>query len=363
MRTQIKSFKQLPGELFHEAYERLKELLRACPHHEIPKWELVKAFYDSLDSQNRQYLLAASGGAFLTRSSDDEWMFFEQLSKGSKTQASGLACNVSEVQEVCEICGDPSHFSYGCRNGIPPVNHHIVAEHVNEVQGRRFDPYSNTYNSGWRNHPNFSWSNNNALNANQGNQQRPQNNFQNQVEVQNKSIGALAKEIGNVAESKGNREPGTIPSYTVLNPNHKDSGKGHSVNMVGTLRSGKKYDNKVGEKEVAQRDASKSPIVLDEEDERKLNASLPKKVKLIEKVSAVISGSLPPKFKDPGTPLISVTVGNVNVKKALLDLGASINILPSSLVDQYELGTLKYTDILVQLADRSMRTPRGCWKM
>ncbi|XP_071714659.1 uncharacterized protein [Rutidosis leptorrhynchoides] len=82
-------------------------------------------------------------------------------------------------------------------------------------------------------------------------------------------------------------------------------------------------------------------------------------VKLTEKVSAVISGSPPPKFKDPGTPLISVTVGNVNVKKALLYLGASINILQSSFVDRYKLGTLKQTDILIQLADRSMRTPRG----
>ncbi|XP_071704879.1 uncharacterized protein [Rutidosis leptorrhynchoides] len=46
-------------------------------------------------------------------------------------------------------------------------------------------------------------------------------------------------------------------------------------------------------------------------------------------------------------------------KKALLDLGASINILPSSFVDRYELRTLKQTDILIQLADRSIRTPRG----
>ncbi|XP_071728939.1 uncharacterized protein [Rutidosis leptorrhynchoides] len=91
----------------------------------------------------------------------------------------------------------------------------------------------------------------------------------------------------------------------------------------------------------------------------KLNVSLSKKVKLTKKVSAVIYGSLPPKFKNPGTPLISVMVGNVNVKKALLDLGASINILPSSFIDRYELGTLKRTDILIQLADRSMRTPRG----
>ncbi|XP_071687862.1 uncharacterized protein [Rutidosis leptorrhynchoides] len=241
------------------------------------------------------------------------------------------------------------------------------------------------------------------------------------VEVQNKSIGALAKEIGNVAESKGNREPGTIPSYTVSNLNHKDSEKGHSVNKVGTLRSGKKYDNKVGEKEVAQRNASESPIVFDEEDEesgtepkpvpfpkalespnqfpygkkgphsedmwetfkqvkikfplldaikqvpsyakflkdlctqkRKQRPTLPKKVELTEHLSAVVSGMLPPKFKDPGTPLIAVTIGNVNVKKALLDLGASINILPFCLDDLFELGLMKRTDIIIQLADQLM---------
>ncbi|XP_071687805.1 uncharacterized protein [Rutidosis leptorrhynchoides] len=185
------------------------------------------------------------------------------------------------------------------------------------------------------------------------------------VEVQNKSIGALAKEIGNVAESKENRESGTIPSYTVLNPNHKDQGKGHSVNMIGTLRSGKKYDNKVGEKEVVQQESSKSPIVLDEDEvkinlplldaikqvpsytkflkdlctqKRKQRATIPKKVELTEHLSAVVLGTLPPKFKDSGTPLIAVTIGNVNVKKALLVLGASINILPFCLVDRFDLG-------------------------
>nr|GEW95765.1 hypothetical protein [Tanacetum cinerariifolium] len=35
-----------PGEQFHEAFSRLKELLRTCPHHDVPKWELVKVFYD-----------------------------------------------------------------------------------------------------------------------------------------------------------------------------------------------------------------------------------------------------------------------------------------------------------------------------
>ncbi|GJU38902.1 putative nucleotidyltransferase, ribonuclease H [Tanacetum coccineum] len=92
---------------------------------------------------------------------------------------------------------------------------------------------------------------------------------------------------------------------------------------------------------------------------RKLKATLPKKINLTEHVSAVLSSSLPPKFKDPGAPLISVVVGNIAIKKALLDLGASINILPASLVDKYDLGTLRKTDTIISLADRSTKIPRG----
>nr|GEU74339.1 hypothetical protein [Tanacetum cinerariifolium] len=60
---------------------------------------------------------------------------------------------------------------------------------------------------------------------------------------------------------------------------------------------------------------------------RKLKATLPKTIDLTEHVSAVLSSSLPPKFKDLGAPLISVMVGNITINKALLDLDASINIL------------------------------------
>jgi len=36
-------------------------------------------------------------------------------------------------------------------------------EHVNAIYDRsRNDPYSSSYNPGWRNHPNFSWNHNNA---------------------------------------------------------------------------------------------------------------------------------------------------------------------------------------------------------
>nr|GEW15789.1 hypothetical protein [Tanacetum cinerariifolium] len=51
--------------------------------------------------------------------------------------------------------------------------------------------------------------------------------------------------------------------------------------------------------------------------------------------------------------------GNIIIKKALLDLGASINILPASLVDKYDVGTLRKTDTIISLADRSPKIPRG----
>nr|GEV20590.1 hypothetical protein [Tanacetum cinerariifolium] len=92
---------------------------------------------------------------------------------------------------------------------------------------------------------------------------------------------------------------------------------------------------------------------------RKLKATLPKNINLTERVSAVLPSSLPSKFKDPGAPLISVVVGNITIKKALLDLDASINILPASLVDKYDLGTLRKTDTIISLADRSTKILRG----
>ncbi|KAI3505819.1 hypothetical protein L1887_28104 [Cichorium endivia] len=46
IRRAIQDFQQKPGEAFHEAWDRLKELMRSCPHHDIPKWQLVKVFFE-----------------------------------------------------------------------------------------------------------------------------------------------------------------------------------------------------------------------------------------------------------------------------------------------------------------------------
>ena len=56
-RRAITTFAQLDGEQFHESWERLRDLIRKCPHHAVPKWQLVQAFYEGLTNSNRLWLM------------------------------------------------------------------------------------------------------------------------------------------------------------------------------------------------------------------------------------------------------------------------------------------------------------------
>ncbi|RVX10721.1 hypothetical protein CK203_018376 [Vitis vinifera] len=91
----------------------------------------------------------------------------------------------------------------------------------------------------------------------------------------------------------------------------------------------------------------------------KKELNMNKKVFLTEQVSAIIQCKSPLKYKDPGCPTISVMIGETVVEKALLDLEASVNLLPYSVYKQLGLGELKPTSITLSLADRSVKIPRG----
>ena len=76
-------------------------------------------------------------------------------------------------------------------------------------------------------------------------------------------------------------------------------------------------------------------------------------------MSSIIECKTPVKYKDPGCPTISVNIGGTCVEKTLLDLGASVNLLPFSMYNQLGLGELKPTTITLSLADRSIKIPKG----
>ena len=84
-----------------------------------------------------------------------------------------------------------------------------------------------------------------------------------------------------------------------------------------------------------------------------------KKAFLTEQISSIIQYKTLVKYKDPGSPTISVNIGGICIDKALLDLEASVNMLPYSVYKQLGLGELKPTNITLSLADRSIKIPKG----
>ncbi|XP_071905800.1 uncharacterized protein [Coffea arabica] len=277
------------------------------------------------------------------------------------------------------------------------------------------NPYSNTYNPGWRNHPNFGG-------KDQGNQQRPTNppGFQpRQPHAETKpsweiAVEKLAKvtsdrfervegrldqlttmyrnvevQIGQIASSLNNRNQGELPSKTEVNPKEQ-------VQAI-TLRSGRQLEDPLvveveKDENEKQEEKQRNQEAIVEENSREnprekqpsssttipIPPAIPSYAKflkeimtrkrkledcetiaLTEECSAIIQNKLPPKLKDPGSFSIPCTIGNVDFSKALCDLGASVSLIPLTVARQLGLHELKRTNITLQLADRSIRYPLG----
>ncbi|KAF7812340.1 uncharacterized protein G2W53_033316 [Senna tora] len=321
LRQEITNFSQLDNELFHETWERFRDLLRSCPHHEVPKWQLVNSFYSGLSERNQQMIDSSCGGIFLDKNPDEAWDLFEHLSENSQQRATSsrigtsrqvankggiyevsnnhdlsnqvaslskkfdqlmnkLPVNFSNSQDVCVICASPKHCATDCPSASSYPEY--MEQHVNATQGFKQDnPYSNTYNPGWRNHPNFSWRQQNSdpqrqqVNPNglvnpstyqspRYGQPSPQSfqssgidhNFQNQVlsalknldpmrqllDSHTQSIAKLETQVGQLANTIARRDEGKLPSFPMENPRGQTYQE--ETKAVTTLRSGKIIDNK-----------------------------------------------------------------------------------------------------------------------
>ncbi|XP_021744850.1 uncharacterized protein LOC110710815 [Chenopodium quinoa] len=69
--------------------------------------------------------------------------------------------------------------------------------------------------------------------------------------------------------------------------------------------------------------------------------------------------SLPPKLHDPGSFTIPCMINETYFDRVLCDLGASVNLMPSSLYEKLGLKKLKPSPISLQMADRTVRLPKG----
>ncbi|XP_062099774.1 uncharacterized protein LOC133805614 [Humulus lupulus] len=82
-------------------------------------------------------------------------------------------------------------------------------------------------------------------------------------------------------------------------------------------------------------------------------------VVLTEECSATLQRKLPQKLRDSGSFTIPCTIGKFECKHALCDLGESINMMPLSVFRRLGLGEASPTTVTLQLADRSVKHPRG----
>ncbi|KAK8636631.1 hypothetical protein V6N13_124373 [Hibiscus sabdariffa] len=199
LRNQITAFRQEDDEAMHEAWERYRDLFRRYPMHGLPEWTQVSIFYNSVNTPTRMMLDASANGTLLDKPPRESLEILDKLAQNDYqhptsrrgttrrgtvqldssdtilAQISALTnmvknmqrqTNTQEVKALdafCELCG----------------NNHDTSECGQAVESSCYvgNYNKNTYNPAWRNHPNFSWKNqNNTLNP----QQPSQTGYQNQ---------------------------------------------------------------------------------------------------------------------------------------------------------------------------------------
>ncbi|CAN6679376.1 unnamed protein product [Malus baccata var. baccata] len=521
LRKKISGIQQEEGESFPTYYERFKSLVASCPQHQMKEELLLQYFYEGLLPLERQMLDASAGGALVDKTPMAAKILISnralnaqqyegvgqrgpprhQVHEVSSTsdlhsQLANLTSLVSQMADgmkmqgpiVCGVCSIQGHVSEKCPQLIE--NGGWESAHAIGFQGQnqpRNDPYSNTYNPGWRDHPNFKWREPQQPQNQGGFRQQPPGFFpktygppQNQAQSgpsasgtsldndallkiltklsngqedqakakqnQDKRVDQLEKQIGQIAEFVGKfRDPGQLPSSTIPNPkggfksakaillrSGKEIGAGSTPSQTGpksdvnvqieeeessmpmakvvpplpqapsapnlsnSSNKGKNVSNLVHtnvfpsnvpfpsrfmqtKKEEAEKDILETfrkvqvniPLFdaikqvpryakfLKELCTTRKRMSTKEVVKVGENVSAILQRKLPPKCKDPGSFTIPCVIGNTRFESAMLDLGASINVMPYSIYASMNLGALKNDGVIIQLADRSNAYPKG----
>ncbi|RVW53772.1 hypothetical protein CK203_112878 [Vitis vinifera] len=339
LKRQISNFSAKENEKFYECWERYMEAINACPHHGFDTWLLVSYFYDGMMSSSMKQLLETMcGGDFMSKNPEEAMDFLSYVAEVSrgwdepnarevgrmksqpnakggmyvlnedmdmKAKVAAMARRLEElemkkVQKVqaisetplqampCSICQSYEHLVEECPT-IPAVRE-MFGDQANVIG--QFKPnnnalYGNTYNSNWRNHPNFSWKpkpphkvvgdfvgDQKSINA-QLNQRidsvestlnKMMDGMQNDM---SQKIDNVQYAISRLTNLNTVQEKGKFPSQPHQNPKgiHEvesqegESSKVREVKAVITLRSGKEVDQptskpKHDEESVAEKEKS-----------------------------------------------------------------------------------------------------------
>nr|GEX10327.1 reverse transcriptase domain-containing protein [Tanacetum cinerariifolium] len=94
LRNEILNFQQKFDESFHEAWDRYKDHLRACPHHGFTELHQLNTFYNALNPADQDSLNAAAGDNLLKRNTQDVLTIIENKSKVRNSRSKPIASQV-----------------------------------------------------------------------------------------------------------------------------------------------------------------------------------------------------------------------------------------------------------------------------
>nr|GEV11586.1 reverse transcriptase domain-containing protein [Tanacetum cinerariifolium] len=104
LRNEISNFQQRLDESFHEAWDKYKDLLRACPHHGFTELHQLDTFYNALNPADQDSLNAVAGGNLLERRTQDVLTIIENKSKVCNSRSKSV---VSQVK-ACDVNSNSS---------------------------------------------------------------------------------------------------------------------------------------------------------------------------------------------------------------------------------------------------------------
>jgi hypothetical protein len=282
---EIRAFQQQEDEGLYEAFERFKRMLRKCPNHDIPRWAQVQIFYDGLYDDVKTTMDAASSGGLHNKTGEQAWELIQEMAINARYRSSRTSRNkprpsgvmnintdtiistlstqlnkrfdeltrsaqVYQIKSVsCEICGG-GHPADECPMVATQQNEDV--NFVGNQPRQQNNPYSNTYNPGWRQHPNFSWGGQTSggqttSTGNQGFQRPSQGGFQNNQGNQGGYQNTYQRTQGNQGFQngpQGNQNPSKEDTLIKMAQNHDtilqsiNTQMGQLVNLMSGRQQG-----------------------------------------------------------------------------------------------------------------------------
>nr|GEV26025.1 reverse transcriptase domain-containing protein [Tanacetum cinerariifolium] len=378
LRNEIFNFQQRFDYSFHEAWDRYKDLLRACPHHGFTELHQLDTLYNTLNPADPDSLNSATGGNLLERCTQDVLTIIENKSKVRNSRNKSIVYEVkssdansssssSEIAKLTHVVNQQTSAVTTAMNAIlqqfqatPPLASVKAVEEICVTCGGAHPYYQsavnyNQGNSGYRplgvanqirppcfaqpnvqnNQNRFSQAQgyNRGTNFNQDssyqapmkqNQVVPLSELEKIKKMNDINIKAMQTQINNVKNELRNKMKTLIQASMSNQTNELKNmmASFFQMNTASTSGLGPLPSNTIAN----------------------LKALLSNKEKLLElentplneNCSLVILKKLPEKLRDPGKFLISFGFSELKCK-ALADLGASINLMPLSVWKKLEM--------------------------